>query len=77
MKKFLISKLRTIASNKQGSEVVEKIFMVVVSVAIGVVATTFIARAVNDKIANANTTIGVNSSAPTVDEGINGTINNG
>lgn len=47
----MIKFLKQLAKNKKGSEVVEKIFMVVVSIAIAAVAVTWIVSLVNSAMA--------------------------
>lgn len=51
----MIKFLKQLAKNKKGSEVVEKIFMVVVSVAIAAVAVTWIVTMVNDAMSKQDT----------------------
>ena len=59
--------LKRLAKNKKGSEVVEKIFMVVVSIA--AVATTWIVTTVNKAMAKGNDAAGDlgSTDAPSVD----------
>ena len=61
--------LKRLAKNKKGSEVVEKIFMVVVSIAVAAVATTWIVTTVNKAMAIGNDAAGDlgSTDAPSVD----------
>ena len=50
--------LKKLAKNKKGSEVVEKIFMIVISLAVAAVAATWITTTVNNAMSKGNQAAG-------------------